>query len=120
MASASAVPVDVISVYDGDTLVVDARPWPGLTVRTRVRIRGIDAPEIRGKCRAEVEAAARARARLAELAGDRVRLEDVRHGKFAGRVIADVITQEGSAAAVLLREGLVRPYDGGRRAGWCE
>ncbi len=39
----------VISVYDGDTLTVDASPWPGLTVRTSVRIDGVDTPEIRGE-----------------------------------------------------------------------
>jgi endonuclease YncB( thermonuclease family) len=28
----------VVSVYDGDTLTVDAAPWPGLTARTSVRV----------------------------------------------------------------------------------
>ena len=39
--------------YDGDTLTVDAEPWPGLTARTSVRVDGIDTPEIRGRCPAE-------------------------------------------------------------------
>ncbi len=30
----------VVSVYDGDTLTVDADPWPGLTAHTKVRVAG--------------------------------------------------------------------------------
>ncbi len=33
----------VVSVYDGDTMTVDAEPWPGLTARTTVRVAGVDA-----------------------------------------------------------------------------
>ncbi len=43
----------VVSVYDGDTLTVDAEPWPGLTARTSVRVDRIDTPEIRSGCPAE-------------------------------------------------------------------
>lgn len=62
-----------------------------------------------------------AECRLAELVGDRVVLQDVERGKYAGRVVADVILPDGrSAAAVLLAEGIGRPYDGrSRREGWC-
>jgi endonuclease YncB( thermonuclease family) len=31
----------VVSVYDGDTLDVDAHPWPGMTIRVRVRLESI-------------------------------------------------------------------------------
>ena len=51
----------VISVYDDDTLTVNAYPWPGMTIRTAVRVNGIDTPEIRGLCDAEKELAKRAR-----------------------------------------------------------
>ncbi len=30
----------VVSVYHGDTLTVDAEPWPGVTIRTAVRVNG--------------------------------------------------------------------------------
>ncbi len=55
------VTADVVSVYDGDTLTVDAHPWPQITVRTSVRVDGIDAPEIRGKCDSEKAMAREAR-----------------------------------------------------------
>ena len=37
----------VVSVYDGDTLTVDAHPWPGVTIRTSVRVNGVDTPKLR-------------------------------------------------------------------------
>ncbi len=43
------IAADVVSVYDGNTLTVDAHPWPQITVRTSVRVDGIDTPEIAGK-----------------------------------------------------------------------
>jgi endonuclease YncB( thermonuclease family) len=110
----------VISVYDGDTLTVDASPWPGLTVRTSVRIDGIDTPEIRGKCDREKALAVQARDRLRALAGATVQLTDIRLGKYAGRVVADVWSGGKLIADVLISEGLGRVYDGGKREGWCE
>ena len=63
--AADAIPgpivATVVKVYDGDTLTVNAYPWPGMTVRTAVRVNGVDTPEIRGLCDAETELAKRAR-----------------------------------------------------------
>lgn len=108
-------------VVDGDTLVIRARIWLGQTVETKVRIAGIDAPERRARCRRERDLARQATARLRSLlAGGAAVLRDVRYGKFAGRVLARVETPEGrDVGAVLVGEGLARPYRGGRRRGWC-
>ena len=73
----------VVSVYDGDTITVDAEPWPGITVRTVVRLSGVDAPEIRGKCQAEKDLAIRARDFVREKVGERVQIANVKHGKYA-------------------------------------
>ncbi len=52
-------------------------------------------------------------------AGDSLR--DVGLGKYAGRVIADVFTEDGRRLAdVLIEAGLARVYDGGVWEGWCE
>lgn len=117
------VAAEVLRVVDGDTVEVSARIWPQQTVTTLVRIHGIDAPELRGRCRDEIDKATQARDFVASLApiGGMVGLYDVRTGKFAGRVLAAVRTAEGrDLAQELLRTGLARPYDGrGRRASWC-
>jgi len=55
------VSAKVIKVYDGDTFTVEAYPWPGITANTKVRLNGLDTPEIRGKCESEKRKAIEAR-----------------------------------------------------------
>src|SRR4051812_18043178 len=53
-------PAEVLRVLDGDTFEARVHLWPGLDVTTRVRLRGIDAPEMKARCgdeRAKAEAA---------------------------------------------------------------
>ena len=108
-------------VIDGDTMTVDAAPWPGVTIRAAVRVDGIDAPEIRGRCQAEKDLAIRARDFVRAAVGETVQLSDIRHGKYAGRVVAQVETADGADLAMLLIDaGLGRAYDGGARTEWCE
>ena len=108
-------------VIDGDTLAVRVPVWIGQELRVLVRVRGIDAPERKGRCAAERALAKRASAYLeAIIAGGPVRLSRVSGGKYFGRVLADVTTAEGNdVARQLLRRKLVRPYRGKARAGWC-
>ena len=110
----------VVSIYDGDTLTVDAEPWPRILIRTSVRIDGVDTPEIRGKCEKERELAIAAREFVRARIGEKVQLTNVRLGKFAGRVIADIHVGEERLADLLVAEGLGRPYDGGSRESWCD
>ena len=115
------VPARVLEVIDGDTLLVSARIWIGHEVETLVRLAGVDAPELKGRCRRERELARDARALIAaRLASGDVVLRDIQYGKYAGRVVARVETTEGEDCAnLLLAAGLARAYAGGRRADWC-
>jgi len=117
----TGVPAIVERAYDGDTLIVDAHPWPGMTIYTAVRLGRIDTPESgwRAKCELERELAGKAKARLQELVSEGITLTNVRLGKYAGRVLADVITPSGNVADILIAEGHGRPYAGGKREGWC-
>jgi len=120
--SAMPGPVEarVLDVVDGDTLRVAARVWLGQDVETLVRIAGIDAPELHGKCARERAMAQAAKDLLAGRLGRTVRLRDISNGKYAGRVVARVELSEGAdAAAILLDAGLARPYGGGARRPWC-
>ena len=56
---ALSVPATVTSVYDGDTIKVEAAVWPGITWAGSVRVLGVDTPELRAKCPEEKAAAAR-------------------------------------------------------------
>lgn len=118
---AGPVEAEVLRVVDGDTLVARARIWLGQTVETHVRLAGIDAPELRGKCAAERERARAAREALAHLVGGGpVTLSGIESDKFGGRVLARVSTADAQdVAAALVAGGHVRAYSGGRRAGWC-
>ena len=123
LAAQLSVPVvDVVSVYDGDTIRVHAAPWPGVQIETSVRVAGVDTPEIRGRCPAERSAAIAARDFVRELlagAGDVALLEPI-HGLYAGRVVADVLIDGESLSRLLLAAGHGRPYDGQTaRQPWC-
>jgi micrococcal nuclease len=111
----------VLEVLDGDTFLADALVWPGHSVRINIRIRGIDAPEMKARCPAEREAAERARNALADLLREGgVAISNISGAKYYGRVLADVAMGDGqSVAPIMLGEKLVRPYGGGRRAPWC-
>ncbi len=115
------VAADVLKVIDGDTLDVSARVWLGQTVHIRVRLDGVDTPELRGRCAGERARAQEARSWLVrQLAGRSIALRQVRLGKYAGRVVARVELDYGQDLSVLLlRTGLARPYDGRTRADWC-
>lgn len=115
------IPAAVAAVIDGDTLRVKARVWLGQEVDTLVRLLGVDAPELDGRCAEERRRAEEARAFLRRRAqGGRVSLVDVRTDKFGGRVLARVLDDDGTdLGAALVAAGLARPYGGGRRGAWC-
>lgn len=118
---AGPVEAHVVRVLDGDTFEADARVWPGHSVRVKIRIRGIDAPETRSRCEAEKAAGLHARHVLERLIGDEpVSISNIGGDKYYGRVLADVSTASGTAIApALLDLAVVRPYAGGKRESRC-
>lgn len=115
------VVAEVQRVIDGDTLVVRANIWLGQQVETNVRIAGIDAPELNGRCAEESTLAQAARESLTALVGaGTVTLGAIRHDKYGGRVIARVTNdQAADLGEALVAAGLARRYDGAARGGWC-
>ncbi|PWW00566.1 nuclease-like protein [Hoeflea marina] len=107
----------VVRVIDGDTILVDAVPWPAHSLRISVRLRCIDAAEMRSSCPAERRAARKARQRLEALAlrGDHVLLTNISGGKYYGRVLADMAASPADLATAMLDGGLAIAYSGGRR-----
>ena len=112
----------VLKVVDGDTIYVTVDAWPPLfgTV-AKIRLRGIDTPEIRGKCVAERKAAIEARdfvgsvLRKAKL----VVLTNMSQGTFF-RVVADVIVDGVNLNDLLVRKNMARVYrQSVGRLPWC-
>ena len=113
----------VVRVVDGDTVKVDASAdMPPELASIAVRLRGVDTPEKdgRAKCETEKQAGQAATAfTKAVLEGAAVTVRNPAWGKWGGRVIADLIVDGQSLAALLLDAGHGRPYGGGKRESWC-
>lgn len=101
----------VLRVIDGDTVEARVRVWLGLDLTTLVRLRGIDTPELHGRCPGERAAAEAARDTFAALlATGPIRLSAITHDKFRGRIDAAIQLPNGSDAATILRAtGHARP-----------
>jgi endonuclease YncB( thermonuclease family) len=121
VANRASHPAQVVRVLDGDTFEARVSVWPGIDITTKVRLRGIDAPELRAHCPEERTRAQLARdALVALLAEGAVGISRVTPDKYGGRVVADAATRKTQdISAALLHAGLVRRYAGGRREGWC-
>jgi endonuclease YncB( thermonuclease family) len=115
-------PAQVLRVVDGDTFEARVRVWPGLDMTSKIRLRGIDAPELaKPRCDEERAKAVAARDALQAILdqGD-VGISAVALDKYGGRVLADASTRATpDISAALLNAGHVRNYAGGRRDGWC-
>ena len=114
--------IAVASVYDGDTFNVRFEGLPPELNPVKIRVRGVDSPE-RGspKCDAERRGAERARAFTEQHVGQEVVISNLEWDKYGGRVDADVLTlpHRQSLATLLIESSNARPYEGGRRQGWC-
>ena len=106
----------VVAVYDGDTITVAARPArKGQPFLFKVRLAGIDAPEIRGGSIAEKQAALEARDFLRNLTLNKnVTLSNLEKEKY-GRLLANVKHRGRDLSRVLLECGHAVPYDGGTK-----
>ncbi|WP_025899124.1 thermonuclease family protein [Sneathiella glossodoripedis] len=125
-------PAEIYYITDGDTFFARVHIWPGLNSDVSIRINGIDTPETwRPKCEGEEIAGKAATEFLMKLFDSpyrgavldkpmaKVELRNVKQGKFAGRILADVFYNGKNVAQQLLQSGHARPYDGGTRTGWC-
>ena len=116
----SRLPVDVVRTIDGDTFLARIHRQGGRDLVARVRLRGIDAPEMRASCQDELDKAEAATEALRNLLGQGgVTIYNLGSEKY-GRVLADVATKRtADVSAAMLAGGYARSYAGGHRAGWC-
>lgn len=112
--------VDVIRTIDGDTFLARVHQQGGRDLVARIRLRGIDAPEMKASCQDELDKAEAATEALRDLLGQGgVTIYNLGSEKY-GRVLADVATKRTSnVSAAMLAGGYARSYNGGHREGWC-
>ena len=115
-------PVDVVRTIDGDTFEARVHLSPDLHLTTRVRLRGIDAPELKASCPQELQMAEAATGALRALLGEGdVTIFNIGPDKYGGRVVAEVATRRtGNVSTAMLAAGHARRYGGGHRNGWCD
>lgn len=109
-----------ISVYDSDTVTL-VIPFEKEYYKVRCRLEGIDGAEIRTKDPREKAHAIKSKNRLSELIENKIIWIDChgydKYGRLLGRLFRefDDIEQGNSINHLLVREGLVIEYDGGRK-----
>ena len=120
------VEADVLKVVDADTIRVGAMPWPDMVTIKDIRIRGVDSPELRGKCEYEKKLALAAKSFVTDLINknkDRVKLTVIgcnsTEGGAFGRCLATVHAGPVPIAGALIEKGLARTNMGEQRQPWC-
>ncbi|NOT66389.1 MAG: thermonuclease family protein [Methylotenera sp.] len=121
-STAQAFTVEVRRVHDGDTIQVLSDTLPMPLANMAVRLRGIDTPELAGKCPAEKAKAKLATAYLKGLVkqGDVLTLNNPKWDKYGGRIDADVTWRDVDLAQAMIAAGYAVPYFGkGAKNDWC-
>ena len=111
----------VISVYDGDTLRVNIDSFPDIIGKNiRIRIKGIDAPEIKGKCQKEIDLAIVARDYLRNAINhsSQIELRNMERGKYF-RIVGELYIDGENISNNLLKKKLAYYYNGGKKRSWC-
>lgn len=117
------VEAKVISVYDADTFTVHAYPWPDTIREIKIRLNGLDTPEKghRAKCDKENELSVKAKKYVEGLILNKiVLLKNIKNGKYAGRVVAEVYVDGADLTALILGQDMAVVYNGGKKTkNWC-
>jgi len=106
--------------YDGDTITVNITDvHPIIGKRISVRINGIDTPELRGTTGKIKEKARTAKRMVTNLCkkANILELRNIKRGKYF-RIVADVYIDGQCLADILIKNGLAKPYDGGKKPQW--
>ena len=109
--------------YDGDTIRFNLPGYPPIAGKDiRVRVNGIDTPEIKGKCKKEKYEARQARDMVADIlkGAEQITLRNMKRGKYF-RIAADIIIDGESLGDILVEAGVAVHYNGGKKTHkWCD
>jgi len=111
----------VFNVYDGDTLRVNIDSFPDIIGKNiRIRLKGIDAPEIKGKCQKETDLAIMARdyLRNAIKKSNQIELRNIERGKYF-RIVGELYIDGVNISNNLIKRKLAYHYNGGKKRSWC-
>jgi len=108
----------ITDVYDGDSITARIDLGFNLFTIQKLRLAGIDTPELRSHLMLEKELAKEARDYLKGLVLDKeVIVVTSKAGKY-GRYLADVYRLDSHVNQMMIDRGYARKYDGGKRLPW--
>ncbi|MEC7925709.1 MAG: thermonuclease family protein [Thermodesulfobacteriota bacterium] len=109
--------------YDGDTCNAKMLGVPDTLKKIKIRINGIDTPEIKGKCEREKKLALEAKVFINDLIKNStvIYLKNMKWGKYGGRVVADLYIDKRDYREYLKGKNFYVEYYGGKKTeDWCE
>jgi endonuclease YncB( thermonuclease family) len=117
-----SVSAKFIKNYDGDTITVNIPGYPAIVGKAmRIRVNGIDTPEMRGKCKKEKTLARNAKNLVNSIlrSAKTVELKNMKRGKYF-RIVADVYADNKNLSDILIKNNLAVYYNGGHKSkDWC-
>lgn len=106
----------VIKVYDGDTITVAAYlKGDSQCYKFKVRLNGIDSPELRGSNENEKKHAVISRDVLSDKILNNIVTLDIKGTEKYGRLLADVIYDGTNMNEWMINNGYAVKYDGGKK-----
>lgn len=112
-ATAGGIVLRDIGIVDGDSILIDGQEW---------RLLGFDTPETDlAACEAERRLGLMAKARLEALvrSGARLQIEGGQERDRYRRPLGTLRVNGRDVRDIMIEEGWARPYNGGRKKGWC-
>ena len=107
--------------YDGDTCNAKMLGVPDTLKKIKIRINGIDTPEIKGKCEREKKLALEAKVFINDLIKNStvIYLKNLKWGKYGGRVVADLYIDKRDYREYLKGKNFYVEYYGGKKTKDC-
>ncbi|HID99444.1 MAG TPA: thermonuclease family protein [Thiotrichaceae bacterium] len=113
---------DILYIIDGDTIIIRCEDCKGSKIK--VRVMGVDTPEIEAKCEPEKILAREAKQFAVGKIREAETIELIPNPKRCygpyERLLAWVRLDGEDLATMLIEAGLGRPYLGNRRESWCD
>ena len=124
----SSLPIKIVKFnglycYDGDTCYALLNGVPDELKFIRIRIRGIDTPEINAQCKKEKDLGIKARKYINSLIekSELIETKNLEWGKYGGRVVADLYIDGENYVDLLSEKKFFVIYDGRKKIkDWCE
>jgi len=114
------IPARICRVIDGDTFVA-LMCFDGFYFKTRLRLSGIDTPEVRTKNALMKKAGLYVKEQVEKLILNKiVTAKLLCHDKFGGRIVSTVCVDKKSLAEILLECGMAKIFESGRKIDWTD